>query len=124
MRDADKKNLSKLLKNIRSGFYALIILELLNKYGPLYGYKIKALIEEASNGLLRPSESTIYESLKQLEKNKLIKSFWGESEYGPPRKYYELTGEGKRVLLLLRDEVRKIIDLVNTIQSRKSDSNG
>ncbi len=124
MGNVGEKNAARLLKSIRSGFYALIILELLNKYGPLYGYKIKALIEKISKGALKPSESTIYDSLKQLEKNKLIKSFWGESEYGPPRKYYELTSNGLVALRILRVEVKKIIDLINSIQLEGSESNG
>ena len=110
------KHVEKLLKSIRSGFYALIILELLNKHGPLYGYKIKVLIEEMSNGVLKPSESTIYETLKQLMKNKLIKSFWGTSEYGPPKKYYELTEEGLLALKTLRSEVKKLIEVIKSIQ--------
>jgi len=124
MDNVGEKNVAKILKSIRSGFYALIILELLNKYGPLYGYKIKALIEEMSKGTLKPSESTIYDSLKQLEKNKLIKSFWGESEYGPPRKYYELTSNGLVALRILRAEVKRIIDLINSIQLEESGNNG
>ncbi len=123
MDNISEKNIARLLKNIRSGFYSLIILELLNKYGPLYGYKIKALIEEISKGALKPSESTIYDSLKQLEKNRLIKSFWGESEYGPPRKYYELTSNGLVALRILRIEVRRIVDLINSIQLERSESN-
>ncbi len=120
--DNDKgKSVAKLLKNIRTGFYALIILELLNKYGPLYGYKIKALIEEMSKGALKPSESTIYDSLKHLEKSKLIKSFWGESEYGPPRKYYELTNNGLTALKILRTEVKKILNLINSIQLKEDE---
>ncbi len=118
MGNISEKNIARLLKSIRSGFYSLIILELLNKHGPLYGYKIKTLIEEASRGTLKPSESTIYDALKQLEKNKLVKSFWGESVYGPPRKYYELTDNGLTALKVLRVEVRRIIDLLNIIQSR------
>lgn len=117
------KSTTRLLKNIRSGIYSLIILELLNKYGPLYGYKIKVLIERISRGTLKPSESTIYDSLKQLEKNRLIRSFWGESGYGPPRKYYELTSNGLVALRVLRVEVKKIIDLINSIQLEESEGN-
>ncbi len=123
MGNVNEKNIIRILRSIRSGFYSLIILELLNKYGPLYGYKIKTLIEEISRGTLKPSESTIYDSLKQLEKNRLIKSFWGESEYGPPRKYYELTANGVAALGILRVEVKRIIDLINSIQVEGSESN-
>ena len=112
MRD---KNVEKILRNLRTGFYTVIILGLLEKHGPLYGYKIQLLIKQLSNQALNPSESTIYETLKNLEKNKLIRSYWAESSLGPPRKYYEITEKGLNTLELLKKEVKKILETINKI---------
>ena len=112
MRD---KNVEKILRNLRTGFYTVIILGLLEKHGPLYGYKIQLLIKQLSNQALNPSESTIYETLKNLEKNKLIRSYWAESSLGPPRKYYEITEKGLNTLELLKKEVKKIMETINKI---------
>ena len=109
------KHVQRILRSIRMGFYALIILGLLDKYGPLYGYKILALIKRLSGQTLNPSESTIYETLKNLEKDELVRSYWAESELGPPRKYYEITDKGKETLKILLEEVRKIVDVVNKV---------
>lgn len=101
------------MKILRTGFYTVIILGLLKKHGPLYGYKIKSLIKQLSNNTLNPSESTIYETLKNMDKNKLIKSYWTESNLGPPRKYYEITDKGLKTLETLRVELEKIIETIN-----------
>lgn len=109
------KHIQKIIKNIRTGFYTVIILGLLDKHGPLYGYKIQVLIKQISNQALNPSESTIYETLKNLEKKKLIRSYWAESELGPPRKYYEITDKGRETLRILHEEVKKIINTIDKI---------
>ncbi len=104
----DDKRINRFLKSIRTGFYVLLILRLLLVYGHLYGYKIRMLIIERTGGVLKPSESTIYESLKLLEKNGFIKSYWAESLQGPPRKYYEITSDGRRLFELLMSEVSRL----------------
>ncbi len=109
------KHVQKIIKNIRTGFYTVIILGLLDRQGPLYGYKIQVLIKQLSNQALNPSESTIYETLKNLEKKKLIRSYWAESELGPPRKYYEITEKGRETLMILYEEVKKIINTIDKI---------
>jgi len=109
------KDIEKILRNLRAGFYTVIILGLLEKHGPLYGYKIQLLIKQLSNQALNPSESTIYETLKNLEKNKLIRSYWAESSLGPPRKYYEITEKGLNTRELLKKEVKKIMETINKI---------
>jgi len=39
------KHVKNMLKSVRSSFYALMILEPLNRHGSFSGYKIKVLIE-------------------------------------------------------------------------------
>lgn len=106
----------KLLKDLRSGTYSLVILNLLRREGPMHGYGIMAKIRGATNGVLSPSESTVYESLKQLERYKLIRSFWARPEGGGiPRKYYEITELGIRVLNEVNNEMASIIKVLSRV---------
>lgn len=43
-------------------------------------------------------EGTLYPLLNRMRRNGLLEHEWQESEGGPPRKYYSLTPEGKRIL--------------------------
>lgn len=43
-------------------------------------------------------EGTLYPLLSRLKDAKLLEYRWEESKSGPPRKYYKLTAEGRKVL--------------------------
>ena len=110
-----EKVLRKMLKELRTGLYTVIIMSLLHRHGALHGYRLRMLIMVISNGLLSPSESTIYESLKMMERLGLVKSFWAESEYGPPRKYYELTDFGRSILRKVHNEIKGLQKVLERI---------
>lgn len=61
-----------------------------------YGYEIAERLKEY--GFSEISEGTIYPILLRLEKNNFITSIKRASAYGPKRKYYNLTDEGKMEL--------------------------
>ena len=72
------------------------------------------MVREKSEGQFELKEGTLYLSLKRLEKNEWIESYWGD-EQGPGgrRKYYRLTPLGKESYEEKRKEwqfVKKIID--------------
>ena len=71
---------------------AIILLAIEN--GSRYGFEIME-----TTGL--PS-GTIYPALRRLEKSKLIRSDWestaASESYGPPRKYFRVTAEGRHAL--------------------------
>ncbi len=114
--DVDKV-LKKMLKDARSGFYQVIILKIIAVEGPLHGYAVRKRIEELSNSTLEPSESTIYETLKKLEKLKLIEGFWAKSPFdgAPPRKYYRVTSLGLRVLDRIVNEIKIFLNITKRI---------
>lgn len=81
--------------------------------GDKYGYEICKEVEERSNGLYELKQPTLYSCLKRLESQKLISSYWSDSEIGGKRHYYKLTEEGKEVYQKNNDEwnrSRVIID--------------
>lgn len=62
--------------------------------GDNYGYEIIKSISKNSNGQYELKEPTLYSSLKRLESQKLIESYWGDESQGGRRKYYRLTKDG------------------------------
>jgi PadR family transcriptional regulator, regulatory protein PadR len=75
-----------------------IILAILNE-GESYGYEIIKSIREKSNGQLEFAEGTLYPILKKMEAENWISSKWKLAENGRERKYYKITGAGKKQLL-------------------------
>lgn len=65
--------------------------------GDKYGYEINKLIALHSNNQYELKEATMYSSLKRLEKEGSIESYWGSATQGGRRKYYTLTSAGNKV---------------------------
>lgn len=59
-----------------------------------YGYE---LVEQISQKFAI-AEGTIYPLLRRLAADGLFSTYLSESEEGPPRKYYKITDEGRRVM--------------------------
>lgn len=101
-------------KTFFAGFYMYAILLTLKKLNrPSYGYEISKVLEDASGSVFKLTVGTMYPILKKLEKNGLLKSFWSESESGPPRKYYKITVLGEEFLRKVNnlwDEMKKALD--------------
>jgi poly-beta-hydroxybutyrate-responsive repressor len=63
-----------------------------------YGYQ---LVQELGNaGLPGFDSTTVYRTLRQLERSGLVSSFWDTSESGPARRRYSLTRAGETFLEL------------------------
>jgi len=107
------KNMTKYEKKLIRGFMRsfgnTMILWLISKKRQ-HGYEIMTkLHESAPYDNKMPSASKIYPVLHELEKNGLIEGSW-EHQGKRKVKYYEITDEGKKVLLRfkkLAQEARK-----------------
>jgi PadR family transcriptional regulator PadR len=88
----DKKLSSDLLR----GHTDTIILRLLMD-GDKYGYEITKLVYEHSGRLYELKEATMYSSLKRLENDAHISSYWGSETQGGRRKYYHITDSGREL---------------------------
>jgi PadR family transcriptional regulator PadR len=66
-----------------------------------YGYQL--VQELAKAGLPNFDSTTVYRTLRQLEKAGLVSSFWDTSESGPARRMYSLTKAGETFLELWID---------------------
>jgi poly-beta-hydroxybutyrate-responsive repressor len=66
-----------------------------------YGYQLVQELGKA--GLPNFDSTTVYRTLRQLEKAGLVSSFWDTSESGPARRMYSLTKAGETFLDLWID---------------------
>ncbi len=67
-----------------------------------FGLEIIEKVRERTEGRIVLNEGSVYPALKALEREGLVRSFEGEplsERGGRPRRYYELTGEGRRVAM-------------------------
>jgi PadR family transcriptional regulator len=65
--------------------------------GPQHGYAIMEWLRAGSDGRIDLPTGTVYPALHRLERSGLITSQWS-TETGRPRRIYELTAAGRRVL--------------------------
>jgi PadR family transcriptional regulator PadR len=85
---------TKISSDLLRGHTDTMILKLLMS-GDKYGYEISKLIQSNSNDQYELKEATMYSSLKRLEKDGSITSYWGDETQGGRRKYYRITERGK-----------------------------
>lgn len=97
---------------MRKGILEYCILEIISKknaYAP-------DIIEEMKKARMIVVEGTLYPLLSRLKKSGLLNYRWEESPQGPPRKYYELTTDGNKVLEELRVSWDEVSNAVETIK--------
>jgi len=87
---------NKLSSDLLRGHTDTIILGLLTG-GDKYGYEITKLVAENSDHLYELKEATMYSSLKRLEKDSYITSYWGDESQGGRRRYYRVTESGREL---------------------------
>ena len=86
----------KLTSDLLRGHTDTIILKLL-KNGDKYGYEITKLVADLSGNDYELKEATMYSSLKRLENDGQIISYWGDESQGGRRKYYRITNGGQQL---------------------------
>ena len=64
----------------------------------LHGYGVLLRIQQISRDAFNLRQGSLYSALNRLERQRLIKSKWGESESRRRAKYYRLTLTGRRRL--------------------------
>ena len=87
---------NKISSDLLRGHTDTIILKLLMD-GDKYGYEISKLIQTNSRGEYELKEATMYSSLKRLEGEDGITSYWGDETQGGRRRYYRITEKGKQI---------------------------
>lgn len=91
----------KFQKEMNAGIASLVLLSVLDKSTtPMYGYQIARLLEGYSGDATFMKQGALYPVLHSLESNGLLESKVEPSVSGPPRRYYEITAEGRETLLI------------------------
>ena len=108
---------AKLEQEVRRGVIVLAALSQLRE--PQYGYSLRQALAE--QGMV-VEEGTLYPLLRRLEAQGLLASEW-RIEDGPPRRYYTLSAEGKKLYGELTGSWRNLVDTVERLigedQSKK-----
>ena len=76
------------------------------------------IIKELKEAEVIVVEGTLYPLLTRQKNAGLLSYRWEESQQGPPRKYYELTGEGRKYLADLDKSWQELVESVNQIRTR------
>ena len=76
------------------------------------------IIKELKEARVIVVEGTLYPLLTRLKNAGLLSYRWEESQQGPPRKYYELTTEGKEYLADLDRSWDELVESVNLVRTR------
>lgn len=90
----------KFQKEMNAGIASLVLLSVLDKSSePMYGYQIAKLLEEYSGDAGFMKQGALYPVLHSLENSGLLESRVEPSVSGPPRRYYEITTQGRETLV-------------------------
>ena len=103
---------NKISSDLLRGHTDTIILKLLMS-GDKYGYEITKLIQSNSKAEYELKESTMFSSLKRLENDGGVTSYWGDESQGGRRKYYRITEIGKKIYFENKknwDNAKRILD--------------
>ena len=95
-------------KQMKKGVLDMLVLKLLTD-SPKYGYQIIQEMRDQSDGAFLLKDGTLYPVLYRLEDDGLVKSRWSEAAGKQiPRKYYEITPDGKDALSDMQEVWEKI----------------
>ena len=91
----------KFQKEMNAGIASLVLLSVLEKNRePMYGYQIAKLLDDYSGEAAFMKQGALYPVLHSLENNGLLESKVEPSVSGPPRRYYQITSDGRETLVI------------------------
>jgi PadR family transcriptional regulator PadR len=76
------------------------------------------IIKELKEAKVIVVEGTLYPLLTRQKNAGLLSYRWEESQQGPPRKYYELTSDGRGYLKDLDNSWEELVESVNLIRTK------
>lgn len=97
-------------RELMRGAGPVAVLKLLQRR-EMYGYELVEALASQTKGVLDMGQSTLYPMLYNLEAQGYIDSEWrepGPGEGGKARKYYHLTGKGRKRLASDADQFQRL----------------
>lgn len=107
-------NIENTKAQMRKGILELCILSVLSK-GEKYASEILEVLKSAQMLVV---EGTLYPLLTRLKNDNLLQYRWEESASGPPRKYYDLTEDGRQTLNELQSSWNELVESVSHITNK------
>lgn len=104
----------KIDKELMKGSTTLLILDLLSRED-MYGYQITKTLAERSDNTFLLKEGTLYPILHKLEQEQMVESYIEETESRRKRKYYHITGRGRKLLQEKKEEWNRYSTAVNKV---------
>ncbi len=101
----------------RSYLRPLLLAEL--AFGPAHGYELLEQVRD--DGLRVVDAGGLYRTLRAMEHDGVVASWWEASQSGPPRRTYELTPAGRGALVEEERELRATIRLLTALVERIED---
>lgn len=98
---------------IRGHTETIILRHLLDRDS--YGYEINKSIQEHTQNRYEMKEATLYSAFRRMEQAGLIASYWGDETSGARRRYYTLTGEGRKTYLKNKEEWEEAKQLIDQL---------
>jgi PadR family transcriptional regulator PadR len=114
-KDSTEK-IGKWESQVRKGMLDFIILICLEKR-EFYGYELIKAIKDTTE--INVSEGTIYPLLNRLKNDEFITCKWVEMETGIPRKYYQLTPGGKKLLIDMKRSWKQFSSAVQQLMEEQ-----
>lgn len=102
-------------KQMKKGVLDMLVLKLLRSEAK-YGYQIIQEMKEKSGEAFLLKDGTLYPVLYRLEDDRLVVGRWSEAKgKQTPRKYYEITEEGRQALKEIEAVWKRISDGITKI---------
>ena len=106
------------IDSAKKGSADLLILALVEEQA-LHGYDIARRIETRSDGTLRFTLASLYETLYRLEERGLLRGRWVERAGQRRRRYYRITESGRRMLVAQRQDWARFIAALTQVAGVK-----
>ncbi|WP_159802042.1 PadR family transcriptional regulator [Flavobacterium sp. MK4S-17] len=105
-------------KELTKGTLQPIILKLLSDSDKMYGYEITQKVKELTKGKIDISEGALYPILHKMEAENILET---EKVYigKRVRKYYKVTGQGKKAAQKVTEELQDFIETLSIIFKQK-----
>jgi PadR family transcriptional regulator PadR len=103
---------------MKKGILELCILSIISR-GEVYASNI---IEELKASKMIVVEGTLYPLLTRLKNEGLLSYQWVESKSGPPRKYFQLTEDGKQFLDGLKETWTELVEAVSSVTQNQQNN--
>jgi PadR family transcriptional regulator PadR len=106
--------MNALERELKRGSTELLILALLEERDR-HGYDLARLIEQRSHGAISFNVASLYPTLYRMEDKELIEGRWVEKAGQRRRRYYRLTGSGKKTLASQRSVWDTFFEALNRV---------